>query len=48
MVGFTGIDQEYETPGVPELVLKAGEQNVEECVQQVVEMLVKKVRPLNL
>ena len=42
--GFTGIDQQYEAPTSPEIVLKAGELSVDECVQQVVEMLLSKVR----
>lgn len=37
--GFTGIDQVYEKPENPELVLKAGELTADECVQQVIEML---------
>ncbi|KAL8617610.1 hypothetical protein ACOMHN_064700 [Nucella lapillus] len=34
--GFTGVDQAYEPPSKPELVLKAGEQTVDECVQHIV------------
>jgi len=41
--GFTGIDQSYEEPSSPELVIRAGEQSVEECVQQVVDLLQKSV-----
>lgn len=37
--GFTGVDQAYEAPPRPELVLKAGEQTVDECVQTVVQAL---------
>ncbi|XP_014676808.1 PREDICTED: bifunctional 3'-phosphoadenosine 5'-phosphosulfate synthase-like isoform X1 [Priapulus caudatus] len=37
--GFTGIDQVYEAPEQADLVLKAGERTVEECVQEVIEML---------
>uniref|UniRef100_W5MGK4 3'-phosphoadenosine 5'-phosphosulfate synthase 2b n=1 Tax=Lepisosteus oculatus TaxID=7918 RepID=W5MGK4_LEPOC len=37
--GFTGIDSEYEKPEAPELVLKTGEESVNECIQQVVELL---------
>lgn len=37
--GFTGIDQEYEKPENPELVLKTVNYTIEECVQQVMEML---------
>lgn len=39
--GFTGIDQRYEAPESPELTLRAGELSIDECVQQVVEMLQK-------
>uniref|UniRef100_A0AAR2K458 Uncharacterized protein n=1 Tax=Pygocentrus nattereri TaxID=42514 RepID=A0AAR2K458_PYGNA len=37
--GFTGIDSEYEKPDSPELVLKTGELTVNECIQQLVELL---------
>jgi len=37
--GFTGVDQAYEPPSKPELVLKAGEQSVDECVQHIVAAL---------
>eukprot|EP00062_Callorhinchus_milii_P021544 gi/632978420/ref/XP_007905903.1/ PREDICTED: bifunctional 3'-phosphoadenosine 5'-phosphosulfate synthase 1 [Callorhinchus milii] len=37
--GFTGIDSEYEKPEAPELVLKTDVCSVNECVQQVVELL---------
>lgn len=37
--GFTGIDSEYERPERPELVLKTGELTVDECLQQVLELL---------
>ncbi|ESO06672.1 hypothetical protein HELRODRAFT_64113, partial [Helobdella robusta] len=40
--GFTGIDQQYENPPTPEISLKAGELTVDECVQQMVEMLYTK------
>jgi len=40
--GFTGIDQEYEIPASPELVLKAGEQSVIECVQEIVQLLLQR------
>lgn len=39
MPGFTGIDSEYECPESPELVLKTGELTVNECLQQVLELL---------
>lgn len=38
--GFTGIDSTYEPPSHPDIILKAGENNLEECVQQVVDMLI--------
>lgn len=41
--GFTGIDQEYEKPQDPDLVLHAGVESIEECVQKVINMLVRKV-----
>uniref|UniRef100_A0A8C9ZPR7 3'-phosphoadenosine 5'-phosphosulfate synthase 2a n=1 Tax=Sander lucioperca TaxID=283035 RepID=A0A8C9ZPR7_SANLU len=37
--GFTGIDSEYECPDAPDLVLKTGELSVNECLQQVLELL---------
>lgn len=37
--GFTGIDQAYEKPEHPELVIKTINSSVEECMLQVVEML---------
>ncbi|KAM3606324.1 uncharacterized protein V6R79_014272 [Siganus canaliculatus] len=37
--GFTGIDSDYERPEVPDLVLKTGELTVNECLQNVVELL---------
>ena len=43
LVGFTGIDSVYELPANPDLVLKAGELSLEDCVEQVVEMLNVKV-----
>ena len=41
--GFTGIDQAYEEPHNPELDLKAGELNIDDCVRKVVQMLEEKV-----
>lgn len=41
--GFTGIDSEYERPENPELVLKTGELTVNECLQQVLELLREQV-----
>ncbi|XP_069836437.1 bifunctional 3'-phosphoadenosine 5'-phosphosulfate synthase 2 isoform X2 [Dendropsophus ebraccatus] len=37
--GFTGIDSEYEKPDNPELVLKTNLSSVNECIQQIVELL---------
>lgn len=37
--GFTGIDSDYERPEDPDLVLKTGELSVNECLQQVLELL---------
>jgi adenylylsulfate kinase len=39
LTGFTGIDDPYEPPLNPELVLKAGEWSVDRCVAACVEML---------
>lgn len=40
--GFTGIDDPYEAPSKPELVLRAGETTVEECVQACLDLLESK------
>ncbi|CAB4026247.1 bifunctional 3 -phosphoadenosine 5 -phosphosulfate synthase-like isoform X1 [Paramuricea clavata] len=37
--GFTGIDAPFEPPEQPDLVLKAGETSVNECVQEIVDLL---------
>ncbi|XP_056386011.1 bifunctional 3'-phosphoadenosine 5'-phosphosulfate synthase 2 isoform X1 [Hyla sarda] len=37
--GFTGIDSGYERPDSPELVLKTNLCSVNECIQQIVELL---------
>ncbi|GJQ82528.1 hypothetical protein Trydic_g14513 [Trypoxylus dichotomus] len=37
--GFTGIDQEYEKPESPELVVQTVDRSVEECVEDVIELL---------
>lgn len=37
--GFTGIDDPYEAPAQPELVLRAGERTIEECVADVINYL---------
>lgn len=40
--GFTGIDDPYEEPSHPELVLNTGEQSIDESVQQVLNYLESK------
>ncbi|XP_067673670.1 bifunctional 3'-phosphoadenosine 5'-phosphosulfate synthase-like isoform X1 [Haliotis asinina] len=40
--GFTGVDQAYEAPDAPEVILKAGELTVDECVQEVIQNLLEK------
>lgn len=42
--GFTGIDSEYEKPEAPELVLKTDSCSVNECIQQLVDLLQERVR----
>ena len=37
---FTGIDAPYEAPETPELVLKAGEHDVEQCARLCIDLLV--------
>jgi 3'-phosphoadenosine 5'-phosphosulfate synthase len=39
IAGFTGVDQEYEKPETPDLVVKTVDCTVEESMLQVVEML---------
>jgi len=39
--GFTGIDSPYQPPSKPDIVLKAGEQSLDECVQSLVKLLEK-------
>jgi 3'-phosphoadenosine 5'-phosphosulfate synthase len=41
--GFTGVDQAYEKPESPDLVVKTVESTVEESMLQVVEMLEEQV-----
>ena len=41
--GFTGIDQAYEHPAAPEIELSAGDKTLDECVQQVIQLLQEKV-----
>eukprot|EP00731_Ephydatia_muelleri_P003850 Em0002g26a len=40
--GFTGIDSVYEKPECPDLVLKSSEWTVSECVEKIVNLLIKK------
>lgn len=42
--GFTGIDQAYEPPLQPDVVLKAGASSVTQCVHTIIKLLVDKVR----
>lgn len=47
--GFTGIDSPYEPPSKPDLILKAGELTVDECVQELVKLLERnKVVPITI
>lgn len=41
--GFTGVDQPYEEPLHPDVKLKAGELSIDQCVQEVVQLLSKNV-----
>jgi adenylylsulfate kinase len=38
--GFTGVDDPYESPPKPELVLKTAESSVDECVKACIDLLV--------
>ena len=42
--GFTGIDQPYEIPADPELAINTINRTVNDCVQQIVEVLQTNVR----
>lgn len=46
--GFTGIDQEYQKPDHPELVLKTANMSIEDSVKMVLEMLQENVRLLKI
>ncbi|XP_075255626.1 bifunctional 3'-phosphoadenosine 5'-phosphosulfate synthase-like isoform X2 [Convolutriloba macropyga] len=37
--GFTGIDQDYEPPVNPDLVLKTGSMSLSDCVQAIIQLL---------
>lgn len=39
--GFTGVDQTYEPPTKPDLLVRAGELTVDECVQDIVHLLME-------
>ena len=41
--GFTGLDQQYEEPDHPDLIIEAGRTGIDECVQQVVKQLQSQV-----
>ena len=43
LLGFTGVDQVYEKPDSPELVLKTVHLSIEESTMQVVQMLEENV-----
>lgn len=43
LLGFTGIDSDYERPEAPELVLKTEDLSVNECLSQVLELLIDQV-----
>ncbi len=43
ILGFTGIDQAYEEPARAEIEISAGEKTLDECVQQVIQLLQEKV-----
>lgn len=38
---FTGVDSKYEPPAKPDLILKTDEQSIDECVNQVFNLLIK-------
>ena len=42
--GFTGIDQPYEIPTSPEVTINTENRTVDDCVQQIVEILQENVR----
>lgn len=42
--GFTGINQEYERPVNPDIVLKTDIETLDQCVERVIDLLVKKVK----
>lgn len=48
ITGFTGVDDPYEPPAHPDLVLKAAEWSVEECAERVVTLLTRRRSEQNL
>jgi adenylylsulfate kinase-like enzyme len=42
-VGFTGLDQAYEKPDCPDLVVKTVDCSVDESMSQVTELLIEHV-----
>ena len=44
ITGFTGIDSAYEPPENPDIVIKASEKSVEECVEELVHFLQEQVK----
>ena len=47
-VDVTGVDQLYDVPLKPDLVLRAGELSLDECAQQLVSYLQQRVTGLSL
>ncbi len=45
--GFTGIGMEYERPEKPDLIIKAGEDSIADCVQKVIDLLIDNVSALH-
>ena len=46
ITGFTGIDQDYESPQNPEIILRTNEETLEQCVNKVIDYLIQKVHYL--
>jgi len=46
--GVTGVDQFYEEPLNPDLVLRAGELSLDECTQQLVSYLQGRVSDVQI
>lgn len=43
---FTGISSPYEEPDAPELVVRTSEHELDDCVEQVVQMLAQGIKPV--